>query len=56
VTTELVRRAHGLGVAVVTWTVNDPGDLDAVVEAGVDAVITDRVAETLAHLGRPAPN
>jgi glycerophosphoryl diester phosphodiesterase len=56
VTAELVRRAHGLGVAVITWTVNDPGELDAVVEAGVDAVITDRVAETLSHLGRPAPN
>jgi glycerophosphoryl diester phosphodiesterase len=55
VTTELVRHAHGLGVAVVSWTVNDPDDLDAVVDAGVDGVITDRVTETLAHLGRSAP-
>ena len=48
---DLVGRAHDLGMAVVTWTVNEPGDLDAVVGAGVDAVITDRVADTLAHLG-----
>lgn len=49
---ELVRRAHDLGLAVVAWTVNSPGDLDAVVEAGVDAVITDSVHDTLGHLGR----
>ncbi len=39
-------------MAIVTWTVNDPDDLDAVVAAGVDVVITDRVTDTLAHLGR----
>jgi len=49
---ELVARAHGLGLAVVTWTVNSPGDLDAAVGAGVDAVITDSVLDTLTHLGR----
>ena len=48
---DLVSAAHGRGLAVVTWTVNDPADLDAVVDAGVDAVITDRVADTVAHLG-----
>jgi len=52
VNAELVGRAHELGIAVVTWTVNEPDDLDAVVEAGVDAVITDDVMNTLAHLGR----
>lgn len=51
VSPDLVERAHGLDVAVVTWTVNSPADLDAVVGAGADAVITDSVAETLAHLG-----
>jgi glycerophosphoryl diester phosphodiesterase len=49
---DLVRAAHDLGLAVLTWTVNGPHDLDAVVGAGVDAVITDAVADTLAHLGR----
>ena len=52
VTADLVGRAHDSGLAVVTWTVNLPEDLDAVVEAGVDVVITDDVANTLAHLGR----
>ena len=47
----LVAKAHDLGLAVVTWTVNEVHDLDAVLGAGVDAVITDRVEETLAHLG-----
>jgi glycerophosphoryl diester phosphodiesterase len=46
----LVRRAHELGLAVVVWTVNDPRDLDAVVRANVDVVITDQVADTVAHL------
>jgi glycerophosphoryl diester phosphodiesterase len=53
VTTELVDRAHTRGLAVVTWTVNTPAEIDAVVIAGVDVVITDSVAATLAHLGRP---
>jgi glycerophosphoryl diester phosphodiesterase len=52
VTPELVEEAHGLDLAVFTWTVNEPADLDAVVGAGVDGVITDDVAPTLAHLGR----
>ena len=53
VTAELVGRAHERGLAVMTWTVNSPDDIDAVVGAGVDAIITDTVTDTLAHLGRP---
>ena len=48
----VVGRAHALDLAVVTWTVNTPHELDGVVHAGVDVVITDSVADTLAHLGR----
>jgi glycerophosphoryl diester phosphodiesterase len=48
----LVADAHGRGLAVATWTVNSPTEIDAVVDAGVDVVITDSVAPTLAHLGR----
>ena len=51
-TAELVGRAHDDGLAVMTWTVNAPEDLDAAVAAGVDAVITDDVPGTLAHLER----
>ena len=52
VSTELVAHAHELGIAVVTWTVNELDHLDAVVESGVDGVITDDVTDTFAHLGR----
>ncbi len=52
VSAALVGRAHEQGLAIATWTVNSLDDLDAVVEAGVDMVITDTVTNTLAHLGR----
>jgi len=44
----LVEQAHGRGLAVNVWTVNAPDDLRAMVELGVDAVITDRLADALA--------
>ena len=51
VTTELVERAHAMGLAVNVWTVNAPDDLRAMVAAGVDTVITDRLGEALAVAG-----
>jgi glycerophosphoryl diester phosphodiesterase len=39
--TRAVARAHARGVPVVAWTVDDPTDLERVVEAGVDAVVTN---------------
>lgn len=36
-----VRRAHARGAAVLAWTVDEPGELARVEEAGVDAVITN---------------
>jgi glycerophosphoryl diester phosphodiesterase len=47
----LVERAHEMGLAVNVWTVNAPGDLRAMVAAGVDTVITDRLREALAVAG-----
>ena len=44
----LVREALAAGVAVRPWTVNDPADLRAMANYGVDAVITDRPVEALA--------
>ena len=41
VTTATVRAAHGRGAAVVAWTVDDPDDLARVLDAGVDAVVTN---------------
>jgi glycerophosphoryl diester phosphodiesterase len=52
VTPAFVAGAHDRGMAVVTWTVNEAADLAAVVAAGVDGVISDRVPETLRALGR----
>jgi glycerophosphoryl diester phosphodiesterase len=44
----LVERAHEMGLAINVWTVNAPEDLRAMVAAGVDTVVTDRLREALA--------
>jgi glycerophosphoryl diester phosphodiesterase len=44
---DLVERAHGAGLAVHVWTVNNSSDLVALTELGVDGVITDRLVEAL---------
>ena len=41
VTAGTVRAAHGRGAAVVAWTGDDSDDLARVLEAGVDAVVTN---------------
>jgi glycerophosphoryl diester phosphodiesterase len=51
VTRDLVEQAHGQGLPVVTWTVNDPGRMRALIAAGVDGIMTDypdRLREVLA--------
>jgi glycerophosphoryl diester phosphodiesterase len=52
VTPALVAVAHDRGMGVMAWTVNEPQDLVAMAEAGVDGVISDRVPEALRALGR----
>jgi glycerophosphoryl diester phosphodiesterase len=37
-----VAEAHRLGLTVVTWTVNDPKDMAALIDMGVDGIISDR--------------
>lgn len=56
---DLVRARPGLvpalraaGHAVYVWTVNEPEDMELVLAAGVDGVITDRPARMLTRLGR----
>jgi glycerophosphoryl diester phosphodiesterase len=36
-----LRAAQDLGLKVVVWTVNDPADMAALIELGVDGIITD---------------
>ena len=38
----LVAMSHDLGVRVVTWTVDEPVAMRYLLDAGVDAIITDR--------------
>jgi len=45
-----VERAHAAGVHVFAWTVDEPADIERVVTAGVDAVITNDPGSLLATL------
>lgn len=39
---ELLTRAQAAGLLVIPWTVNDPDDMQALIDLGVDGLITDR--------------
>jgi glycerophosphoryl diester phosphodiesterase len=47
-----VERLRSAGQRVYVWTVNTADDLDLVLAAGADGIITDRPAEVLHRLGR----
>jgi glycerophosphoryl diester phosphodiesterase len=44
VTRDLVHATHSLGMRIVPWTVNDPREMHALVELGVDGIVTDEPA------------
>lgn len=49
---ELVRRAHDAGLAVNTWTCDDPDRIRWLADLGVDAVVTNFPDLALSALGR----
>ena len=42
VTVGLVKEAHGLGLKVVVWTVNEAAQMNRMLDLGVDGIISDR--------------
>jgi glycerophosphoryl diester phosphodiesterase len=50
VTPAKVAAAHARGIQVVPWTADTPQDWDMLIQAGVDAIITDDPATLIAHL------
>ena len=53
-----LREAHGLGLKVVVWTVNDPADMATMIALGVDGIITDypdRLRRIMAEKGLTLP-
>ncbi|HSS64742.1 MAG TPA: glycerophosphodiester phosphodiesterase [Gammaproteobacteria bacterium] len=55
---KLVDEAHGLELEVVVWTVNAPAEMRAMIDIGVDGIITDypdRLRAVMRELGMPLP-
>lgn len=53
-----LEEAHRLGLRVVVWTVNDPGVMVRLIEAGVDGIITDypdRLRRVMTEAGLDLP-
>ena len=49
---DAVETVHEMGLQVSCWTVDDPEEMGRVCSTGVDAVVTNRVAQLLRFLGR----
>ena len=57
-TETLVKEAKGLGLQVLPWTVNEPADMERLIDWGVDGIITDypdRLRDVMAAKRLPLP-
>jgi glycerophosphoryl diester phosphodiesterase len=55
---DLIEAAHGLGLRVVAWTVNDPAVMARLIDDGVDGIVTDypdRLRVVLSDKGMALP-
>ena len=55
ITPRFVRAAHSVGVRVDAWTIDDPGEMRALLDLGVDSIMTKRPAELAKVLGGRTP-
>ncbi|MFG2767673.1 glycerophosphodiester phosphodiesterase family protein [Streptomyces rubiginosohelvolus] len=54
----MITKAHARGLKVVPWTCNDPATIEALMDMGIDGIITDypnRVRELMANRGMRLP-
>jgi glycerophosphoryl diester phosphodiesterase len=49
-TKDIVNDCHSKGMKVIPWTVNEPMDVKAMIQLGVDEIITDYPSRTLKNL------
>jgi glycerophosphoryl diester phosphodiesterase len=43
VTRRFIGDAHRLGLQVHVWTIDDPAEMNALLDLGVDGIMTDRI-------------
>ncbi|MFJ8977229.1 glycerophosphodiester phosphodiesterase family protein [Streptomyces sp. NPDC102282] len=56
--TRMIRDAHRRGLKVIPWTCDDPATVEALMDMGIDGIITDypdRVRDIMAARGMPLP-